>query len=210
MVWFRGLLLFGWTFLATMTANAAPPAAGDVNEMQAREAFATGKYDQALELYGKLYARTLHPTYLRNIGRCYQYLGRPDPAINTFRDYLRKARDVSADERAEVEGFIKEMEALKREQAEAAARPTDKALNGSGGPALGAGNTGTTAPGGVSMQPTPPPPQADTGERKGSRWWWWAVGGAVVAAAAVGTAAALGAFSSKPSCTSVVGVIECK
>ena len=36
----------------------------------------------------------MHPTYLRNIARCHQNLGNPDKAISSFREYLRKARDL--------------------------------------------------------------------------------------------------------------------
>ena len=90
---------------------------------RAREYFAVGKYQEALELYGKLYAETLHPTYLRNIGRCYQNLGEPKLAISSFREYLRKAKNLEPEKRKEVEDFIAEMEALKRSQ-EAAAQPS--------------------------------------------------------------------------------------
>src|SRR3954469_17072651 len=90
------------------SAAAVPP-----RELEAREAFATGKYQRALDLFGKLYAETLHPTYLRNIGRCYQYLGDPDRALISFRDYLHKARNVDPAERREVAGYIDEMEALR-------------------------------------------------------------------------------------------------
>src|SRR5207248_1136716 len=92
-------------------------------EMQAREAYAAGNYQEALNLYAKLYAETLHPTYLRNIGRCHQNLGEPEKAIASFREYLRKARELSTDERAEVEGFIHEMEDLQAKQSRAESPP---------------------------------------------------------------------------------------
>ena len=78
-------------------------------ELQAREAFAAGRYQEALDSFAKLYAETLHPTYLRNVGRCYMNMDQPDRALNSFREYLRKAKDLSAAERTEVEGFIDEM-----------------------------------------------------------------------------------------------------
>src|SRR3954469_5086305 len=93
----------------------APPD----SEKRARELFAVGQYSQALEIYGRLYAETTHPTYLRNIGRCYQNLGEPDKAISSFREYLRQVRSLSADQRAVVEGYIHEMEDLKKRQAAA-------------------------------------------------------------------------------------------
>src|SRR6185369_6210347 len=95
-------------------AVAAPKT--DPREMKARELFAAQRYQDALDIYIKLYAEKLHPNYLRNIGRCYQNLGDPDKAIGSFREYLRKARTLPAEERAEIEGYIKEMEDLKRQR----------------------------------------------------------------------------------------------
>ena len=69
--------------LATRTAMAA-----DQRELKAREAFAAQRYQDALDLFAKLYAETLHPIYLRNIGRCYQKLGQPVKAIDAFQEYL--------------------------------------------------------------------------------------------------------------------------
>ena len=89
--------------------------------MQAREAFAAGRYQEALDIYVKLYAEKLHPNYLRNIGRCYQNLGDPDKAIGSFREYLRKARNLPPGSAQEIEGYIREMEELKRQRAAAAA-----------------------------------------------------------------------------------------
>src|SRR5262245_18844882 len=101
-----------WVVLSALVP-AQSLAAPDRRELQAREAFAAGRYQEALDIYAKLYAEKLHPNYLRNIGRCYQDMGQPERAISSFRDYLRKAR-VSADERKEIEGFISEMEELKK------------------------------------------------------------------------------------------------
>ena len=57
-------------------------------EMSAREAFAAGRFDDALGMFAKLYAETLHPVYLRNIGRCHQKMRDPQKAIDSFHDYL--------------------------------------------------------------------------------------------------------------------------
>jgi hypothetical protein len=99
-------------------APAGAAHADHAGEMQARQSFAAGRYDEALELFAKLYADTLNPIYLRNIGRCHQKLKQPDKAIDAFHDYLAKGgKKISADERAEINGYIKEMEALRDEQA---------------------------------------------------------------------------------------------
>ena len=66
-------------------------------EMKARESFAAGRYDEALELFAKLYAETLHPVYLRNIGRCHQKMREPQKAIDAFKDYLAKSPKTGKD-----------------------------------------------------------------------------------------------------------------
>jgi hypothetical protein len=160
----------------------------DPREMQAREAFAAGSYKEALDIYTKLYAEKLHPTYLRNIGRCYQNLHEPDRAISSFREYLRKAKDTSADERTEVEGYIKEMEDLRKQDA-AAARPAPQPLP-------------VTPPVPPEAQPQPavyvqqpaPAPEPTPVYKRG--WFWGVVAGVVVAGTVAGLAAG-GVFSPK-------------
>jgi hypothetical protein len=170
----------------------------DPREMKAREAFAAGSYQDALEIYTKLYAEKLHPTYLRNIGRCYQNLNEPDRAISSFREYLRKAKDVTADERAEVEGYIREMEELQRKNAAAAApmKPEPRPLPEAAPPV----NPGAPAqPLGLVQQPAPTPaPSGESGPAPFYKraWFWGLVGGVVVAGTAGGLWAG-GVFSAK-------------
>lgn len=120
--WARGAVAAAVIVAAVAASVPHLHAAVDQRELRAREAFAIGRYQEALDLFGKLYAEKLHPNYLRNIGRCYQNLGDPDRAINSFRDYLRTAKGLRAEERAEIEGFIKEMEQLKAQQSAPAAQ----------------------------------------------------------------------------------------
>ena len=116
------------TFLVAAAPIVAAPAAhaaksDNATEMKAREAFAAGRYDEALDLFAKLYAQTLHPVYLRNIGRCHQKLRQPEQAIDKFNEYLVKEKKISADERKEIDGYIKDMETLRDEQARQKAPP---------------------------------------------------------------------------------------
>jgi hypothetical protein len=164
--------------LVAIMAWASSAAAVPPRELEAREAFATGKYQRALDLFGKLYAETLHPTYLRNIGRCYQYLGDPDRALNSFHNYLRTAKNVTPDERQEVQGFIDEMEALKRKNA---ALPSPR-------PPVA---VPTPVPEPLALQAPAPEP---TRPERGGHWWVWTVG-AVVLAGVAATLAATGVFT---------------
>ena len=191
--------------LAMATVSSRAIAEVDGREMRAREAFAAGRYQEALDGFVKLYAEKLHPNYLRNIGRCYQNLGDPDKAISSFREYLRKAKAVGTDERKEVEGYIKEMEDLKR-QREAAATPPPPPQP-----------TVTTPPPAIEppprqptltlTQPPPPPEPAPEEAPVYKKWWFWTlIGGAVVGG--IGIAAAAGAFT-KTRDASCMAPVKC-
>ena len=195
--------------LAMATVSSRAIAEVDGREMRAREAFAAGRYQEALDGFVKLYAEKLHPNYLRNIGRCYQNLGDPDKAISSFREYLRKAKAVGSDERQEVEGYIKEMEELKR-QREAAATPPPPPQP-TGGP-----TTPTMPPPAIEpprqptltlTQPPPPPEPAQEDAPVYKKWWFWTlIGGAVVGG--LGIAAAAGAFT-KSQDASCMAPVKC-
>jgi hypothetical protein len=171
----------------------------DPREMQAREAFAAGSYKDALDLFTKLYAEKLHPTYLRNIARCYQNLNEPDRAISSFREYLRKAKDLTSDERAEVEGYIHEMEEAKK-KADAAEADKNRPL-----PPTPPVPPPPPQPRVIVEQPKPAP--ASTPIYK-SGWFWGAVV-VVVAGGVVGGLAAGGVFDSKTS-TACPGGSTCR
>ena len=177
------------------TAAAAATGAED-QDLKARKLFAAGDYRQALELYVNLYAETLHPTYLRNIGRCQQNLGEADKAIGSFREYLRKAKDLSPAQRQEIEGYIAEMEELKRKQAGGGAgagspspstsTSTSAAAGAGAAPpapgALAAPPPATSGPAPAALLSSPAPAPADDGGSPFyTRAWFWVVVGAVAA-----------------------------
>ena len=201
----RGLL--AWVTAVALVLGATRAGAdGDPREVKAREDFAAGRYQQALDAFAKLYAETVHPTYLRNNGRCYQNMGDPDRAIISFRDYLRKKKEITPEERAEVEGFIAEMEALKKRR--------------SGVPAS---SSGDTPPPTSSITPLPTAPEPKSGGAAPEvlvsqparpaeesspvymRWWFWTIVGAAAVGAGIGIAAATGAFTTTKNADCVSG-----
>jgi len=199
-------LALGGIIIAPPTAAAAAAAAQTAKakkdkkdktnplEFQAREAFAAGRYQEALDSYAKLYAETLHPTYLRNVGRCYMNLDQPERATSSFREYLRKAKDVTADERKEVEGFIDEMDRAQRKKDDAAAAATASAAV----KAKPADLAPPPAPIFVAQPATPPAPEsAPPFYAKG---WFWGVVGGVVVVGVLGGLWAGGVFSPKNTC----------
>jgi tetratricopeptide (TPR) repeat protein len=179
--------------LAQVASSQAAPKAQPNRELQAREAFAVGRYQEALELFGKLYAEKLHPTYLRNIGRCYQKLKNPDRALDSFRDYLHKAEKITAAERKEIDGYIAEMEAQKRQQAADDERaqavkpaPVAAAAVPAAAPVVAPAQSQLV----TATVPSVPPPTPFY-----KRGWFWGVAAGVAAAAVVGGLFAAGVFS---------------
>ena len=81
-------------------------------------------------LLAQLYTDTNDPNYIFNQARCFQQNSHPDEAISRFREYLRKARNLPAQEREEVQQYIGECEAMKTEalRGRAPAAPADGAL----------------------------------------------------------------------------------
>jgi len=195
--------------LALALGAARADAGGDQRELKAREDFAAGRYQQALDAFAKLYAETLHPTYLRNIGRCYQNLGDPDHAITSFREYLRKHKTITADERAEVDGFIAEMEALQKKKAGGASEAHPDNANATAQsstitplPAAPEPKGGGAAPEALVTQPAHP---TEDSSPVYTRWWFWTIVGAAAVGAGLGIAAATGAFTTTQNADCVTG-----
>ena len=202
------------TFLVAAAPIVAAPAAhaaktDNATEMKAREAFAAGRYDEALDLFAKLYAQTLHPVYLRNIGRCHQKMRQPEQAIDKFNEYLVKEKKISADERKEIDGYIKDMETLRDEQARQKAPPPPPVtpINAGNNPPPPPPNynyyppppqTGTTS---GTLVAQPPPPQEDAPIYK--KWWFWTGIGAVVITSVI-VAVVLTSGTTKPECTALI------
>jgi hypothetical protein len=203
-------VLIGLLMVASFVVGAvpAPPAcaATDQRELKARESFAAGRYQDALDIFARLYAEKLHPNYLRNIGRCYQNLGDPEKAISSFREYLRKAKTLDAAERAEVQGYISEMEDLKRQREASNAPPAPRPAATPAAPV--SAPTASSSPRSVSIASSavpgraddrePPPPGVMLTQAPGnvppaaephpvySRWWFWTlIGGAIVGGVAI-------------------------
>src|SRR4051812_15084842 len=177
--WLSGSV-FALALLATAPQALAAPKNVDAREMQAREAFGAARYQDALDLYVKLNAEKPHPNYLRNIGRCYQNLGDPDKAIGSFREYLRKAKSLNADERAEIETYIHEMEELKRQKSLPPPPPPEPVHVV---PAV------VTPPPPSNQIVTNVPPATEPSPPVYKRWWFWTAIGVAVVAGTVGVVA---------------------
>lgn len=192
-------------------APSGPAHAANPTEIRARQSFAAGRYQDALDLFAGLYAETLHPVYLRNIGRCHQKLREPQKAIDSFRDYLAKEKTITVEERQEIEGYVKEMQTLLDEQKQSppaavapavpvATPPPERteartpAVVSSPGhapePVLAPALSSEATPSALLVQApsaTEKPSDASSSPPIYARWWFWTA----IGAAAVGTVAAV-------------------
>lgn len=110
MVGFLGLLLLG---LARPTW-----AQGDSEVVRARaakKACALGDYEKGTEILADLFVTTDKVVYIYNQARCYQQNNLWERALTRFREFLRKAKNLTKDQRAEAERNIAECEAALRQ-----------------------------------------------------------------------------------------------
>ena len=229
----RGATVLGTIVVLVLALGGAVHAAtvDKGEERKAIQAYAAGRYEEALDLYAKFYADTLNPVYLRNIGRCHEKLKQPDKAIDAFHDYLAKGgKKISADEKAEINGYIKEMEALRDEQAGKQQAPPPVPVAPAPAPVqpiqpIAAAPQPEAPPPGYTAQPAgaypgapgaypPPPDQQPNGTlvaqqppppegQSGSvfgKWWFWTIVGAVIVGGVVTAVALSSGATTKPSC----------
>ena len=80
-------------------------------EKAAKKACAMGDYQRGADILTDLLVETSDPNYIYNQGRCYQQNNRWEQAISRFREFLRKAKDLTENDRADTERYIADCEA---------------------------------------------------------------------------------------------------
>ena len=105
-----------WMVLTLLFANllvgqSALAAKSQTRERQAKKACLSGDYAKGVGILADLFMETNDPTFLYNQGRCYQQNVRYAEAAERFREYLRKAPNLSGEDRAEVDKQIADCEA---------------------------------------------------------------------------------------------------
>ena len=192
------ILLGAWT----PQAVGAEPS----KEIEARRAFVSGEYDRAIELFAELYAETLHPVYLRNLGRCHQRLGHPAQAIDFFHQYLNKGRSITPDERDEIKGYISEMEQLQKDQAHAAEaanarkKQTQPPVEEHARAKVALAPVAPVPASGSSMTLASHPSEPEPTPHFYSRWWFWSAVGVLVAGGATAVLLSRSTTIDKPPC----------
>ncbi len=92
---------------------------GRADAKEAMRFYKEGNYEDAARLFLRLsinYPDML--VFVRNLGACYYYMRRYEPALSNLRDYVHRKTNITADDHAEVSGWIGELERL-RDQAAA-------------------------------------------------------------------------------------------
>jgi hypothetical protein len=106
--------------LAPLSARAQPREGQprDPRESEAETECLAGRVPRGIELLAQLYVATGDANYIYNQGRCFEQNGRPEDAIPRFKEYLRKATNLTPADRADAETHIRDCEQM-RDQARA-------------------------------------------------------------------------------------------
>lgn len=169
------LLVLGLVLLGSAPVSAASLDKKSTAEAKkATQLYKQGSYDEAAALFLQLSLDNPGmPVFVRNLGACYYYLRRPEPALSNLREYLHKKKDIESQDRQEVEKWIAEMEELRRGGVGAKpVLPTTEASPAQPGPAVAPG-TDTMPPSAPGQPPYPPyqtMPPAGTGYPPAPTW----------------------------------------
>ena len=93
------------------SASAENEKSRIVQEKAAKKACAVGDFQKGADILADLLVETNDPTHIYNQARCYQQNNRWEQAISRFREYMRKAKNLSDSDRAETEQQISDCEA---------------------------------------------------------------------------------------------------
>jgi hypothetical protein len=177
---FVALLLPFVIFAQTALAKSTDP-----REVQARKDCLTGKVDSGVALLVELFTDTGNPTYIFNQARCYQQNARAADALNTFKEYLRVAKDISPRERTAIDQHMAECRAMLAEHEDRSkeskpAAETSHVVGSAAKPLEPAAPAENSARADLTSQPDHAPTRADDSSIF-SRWWFWTIAAVVVA-----------------------------
>jgi len=108
---------------STGSAFADQPLSQAAKEKAAKKACAMGDFQKGADILTDLLLETNDPNYIYNQARCYQQNARWEQAINRFREFLLKAKDLSKRDRAETEQQLADCESSLAKAAQVAPPP---------------------------------------------------------------------------------------
>jgi len=106
-------------------AGAAPAHPVDPRESKARVACAAGNVDKGISILEDIFEETADNNALYNQGRCFQLNGRNKEALDRFLEYRRRVPVLPANEEAQVEGYIRDLNASLARPPKPAAPPVE-------------------------------------------------------------------------------------
>jgi len=98
--------------LILLTAPFAQAAGREAKERAARKACLSGDYAKGVEILSDLFIDTKDANFIFNQARCFEQNNRCEEAVSRFREYLRKASGLSAEDKADTEKHIADCQAL--------------------------------------------------------------------------------------------------
>ena len=204
--------------LPQRTAGAAGlDRKGTTEAKEASQLYKQGHYEEAAQIFARLSVN--YPDmeiFERNLGACFYYLHKPEPALSNLRRYLGRKKDIAPDDRAVVDRWIDEMEKLSAQNAAASAPPAFPPPAEPAAPAPAAEPNPAPPPQPEPQAvPVPLPAPADNAKPAGidltgpvvepaktdkpiyKTWWFW-TGAAALVVAGTATAFILAGRSSGP------------
>jgi hypothetical protein len=109
--------------LAVLLPGVAAAGKLEPQERAAKKACMTGDPAAGVSILADLFMDTGDATYIYNQGRCWEQNNRCEDAIARFREYLRKATNLSTTDRAEVDRHVADCQALVAAKAAPAPAP---------------------------------------------------------------------------------------
>jgi len=103
--------------LALAALFAAAPASGASRGARERAAAArtaclSGEYAKGVKILSELFVQTKDPTHIFNQGRCFEQNSRYQDAIARFQEYLRVAKGLSEQYKADTQKHIDDCQSL--------------------------------------------------------------------------------------------------
>jgi hypothetical protein len=182
---------FALTLTGTASARADEKSDAEAKALfqAGREAFDGGRYEVALARWQDAYDLSGRTALLYNIGLAHDRLRHDGEALSAFKTYL--AQIPQADNRDEVEGRIRALEAAQREREEVATPPAVAVPT--------AEEAARRAPLERARQEARPAPRTESREDRSvtSKWWFWTGVGLVVAGGIVAGVAVASSASDK-------------
>jgi len=129
---------------------------GKADAKEATRLYKQGQYEDAAPIFARLSVD--YPDmaiFERNLGACFYYLRKPEPALSNLRRHLSRRKDIAPDDKAVVDRWIDEMEKLRAQNAAASAPPAPAPAEPAAPPPAAAEAPTVTAP--PPVAPAPPP-----------------------------------------------------